>query len=80
MKVIYRRTEGSDINQKDEVLLHNRREGLDAESLLGESGVAGFLKKQLVEDMLATELTLHLAAETELGKACSHRKAPAPRL
>nr|WP_294865212.1 hypothetical protein [uncultured Pseudogulbenkiania sp.] len=66
MKVIYRRTEGSDINQKDEVLLHNRREGLDAESLLGESGLAGFLKKQLVEDMLVTELTIHLAFETRL--------------
>jgi hypothetical protein len=39
----------------------------DAESVLGESGLAGQLKKQLAERMLAAELSHHLATETEQG-------------
>ncbi len=38
----------------------------DAESFLGESGLAGQLKKQLTERMLAAELTHHLDAEAKL--------------
>ncbi|MBN3837739.1 IS256 family transposase, partial [Burkholderia sp. Ac-20344] len=45
----------------------------DAESILGESGLAGQLKKQLAERMLAAELSHHLEAETEQGKAGNHR-------
>lgn len=37
--------------------------GQDAESLLGESGLVGQLKKQLAERMLAAELTHHLKTE-----------------
>ncbi|WP_139217179.1 IS256 family transposase [Collimonas sp. OK607] len=37
----------------------------DAESILGESGLAGQLKKQLAERMLAAELDHHLGTETE---------------
>ena len=35
----------------------------DAESILGESGLAGQLKKQLAERMLAAELNHHLTTE-----------------
>jgi putative transposase len=45
----------------------------DAESILGESGLAGQLKKQLAERMLAGELTHHLATEAALGKAGNYR-------
>ncbi len=45
----------------------------DAESVLGESGLAGQLKKQLAERMLAAELTHHLESEAEQGKAGNHR-------
>lgn len=38
-------------------------QGKDAESVLGESGLAGKMKKQLAERMLAAELTHHLNAE-----------------
>ncbi|ONY63585.1 IS256 family transposase, partial [Burkholderia cenocepacia] len=41
----------------------------DAESILGESGLAGQLKKQLAERMLAAELSHHLETEAEQGKA-----------
>lgn len=37
--------------------------GRDAESLLGESGLIGQLKKQLAERMLSAELSHHLASE-----------------
>lgn len=37
----------------------------DAESILGESGLAGQLKKMLAERMLAAELSRHLASEGE---------------
>ena len=46
--------------------------GKDAESVLGESGLAGQLKKQLAERMLAAELTHHLKSET--AAAGSERK------
>jgi len=39
----------------------------DADSILGESGLAGQLKKQLAERMLAAELTHHLADESQQG-------------
>lgn len=48
-------------------------EGKDAESILGESGLAGLLKKQLAERMLAAELSHHLSAEATQGKAGNHR-------
>src|SRR5690242_6930748 len=45
----------------------------DAESILGESGLAGQLKKQLAERMLAAELSHHLESEAKQGKASNHR-------
>jgi putative transposase len=45
----------------------------DAESILGESGLAGQLKKQLAERMLAGELAHHLASQSKLGRAGNHR-------
>lgn len=45
----------------------------NSESILGESGLAGQLKKQLAERMLAAELSHHLASEAEQGKAGNHR-------
>jgi putative transposase len=52
--------------------------GKDAESVLGESGLAGQLKKQLAERMLAAELTHHLnteasGGEDSAGKPRNHR-------
>jgi len=41
--------------------------GHDAESLLGESGLVGQLKKQLAERMLSAELNHHLATERASG-------------
>jgi hypothetical protein len=40
----------------------------DAESILGESGLAGQLKEQLAERMLAAELTYHLDSEARQGR------------
>lgn len=45
----------------------------DAESVLGESGLAGQLTKQLAERMLAAELTHHLENEAEQGKAVTRK-------
>jgi putative transposase len=45
--------------------------GKDAESVLGESGLAGQLKKQLAERMLAAELTHHLKTEAAAGEDSS---------
>jgi transposase-like protein len=45
----------------------------DAESILGESGLAGQLKKQLAERMLNAELAHHLDTENKQGKAGNHR-------
>src|SRR6476659_6305359 len=39
----------------------------DAESILGEAGLAGQLKKLLAERMLTAELSHHLASEAEAG-------------
>lgn len=47
--------------------------GKDAESLLGESGLIGQLKKQLAERMLAAELSHHLASEAADEGAGNHR-------
>ena len=51
----------------------------DAESILGELGLAGQLKKQLAERMLAAELTHHLEAEAEQGKSGNHRNGTSPK-
>jgi transposase-like protein len=51
----------------------------DAESILGESGLAGLLKKQLAERMLAAELAHHLTAEAEQGKSGNHRHGTSPK-
>src|SRR6059058_1214024 len=51
----------------------------DAESILGESGLAGQLKKQLAERMLAAELTHHLETETRDGKAGNQRNGSSPK-
>jgi putative transposase len=54
--------------------------GRDAESLLGESGLVGKLKKQLAERMLAAELTHHLKAEAADGaSAPNHRNGTSPK-
>jgi transposase-like protein len=45
----------------------------DAQSILGESGLAGQLKKRLAERMLAAELSHHLGTEAALGKSGNHR-------
>lgn len=45
----------------------------DAESILSESGLAGQLKKQLAERMLAAELSHHLLNETKQGISGNHR-------
>lgn len=50
----------------DQLLLQVR--GRDAESLLGESGLVGQLKKQLAERMLSAELNHHLATERASGE------------
>ncbi len=47
-------------------------ENKDAESILGESGLAGLLKKQLAERILAAELKHHLEQEAE-EKRGNHR-------
>ena len=48
--------------------------GRDAESLLGESGLVGRLKKQLAERMLSAELTHHLKTEAaQPGSEPNHR-------
>ena len=51
----------------------------NAESILGESGLAGQLKKQLAERMLAAELTHHLETEAEQGKSGNHRNGASPK-
>jgi putative transposase len=53
-------------------------QGKDAESVLG-AGLAGPLKKQLAERMLAAELSHHLDSETEQGKAGNHRNGTSPK-
>jgi putative transposase len=45
----------------------------NAESILDESGLAGQLKKQLAERMLAAELTHHLDTEARQVQAGNHR-------
>jgi putative transposase len=51
----------------------------DAESVLGESGLAGQLKKQLAERMLTAELDHHLDTETRQGRAGNHRNGSSPK-
>jgi transposase-like protein len=50
----------------------------DAESIFGESGLAGQLKKQLAERMLASELTHHLDDEAEQGNG-NQRNGSSPK-
>src|SRR5450830_1279834 len=52
-------------------------ENKDAESILGESGLAGQLKKMLAERMLTAELSHHLASEDQAGK--NHRNGSSPK-
>ena len=52
-------------------------ENKDAESILGESGLAGQLKKMLAERMLSAELSHHLASEGEGSK--NHRNGSSPK-
>jgi putative transposase len=63
----------------DQLLTHLK--GHDAESLLGESGLVGQLKKQLMERMLAGELTQHLRAESQAagGASGNHRNGTTPK-
>jgi transposase-like protein len=53
--------------------------GQDAESLLGESGLVGQLKKQLAERLLSAELSHHLASEAEGQSAANHRNGTSPK-
>jgi len=53
--------------------------GKDAESLLGESGLIGQLKKQLAERMLAAELSHHLASEAADEGTGNHRNGTSPK-
>lgn len=53
----------------------------DAGSILGESGLAGQLKKQLAERMLAAELNHHLATEVAQQPAAgNHRNGTSPKM
>ena len=63
----------------DQLLTHLK--GQDAESLLGESGLVGQLKKQLMERMLAGELTQHLRDEAQAagGASGNHRNGTSPK-
>ncbi|WP_245176358.1 IS256 family transposase, partial [Cupriavidus sp. AcVe19-6a] len=54
-------------------------ENKDAESILGESGLAGLLKKRSAERMLAAELTHHLAAEAKQGRSGNPRNGTSPK-
>ncbi len=46
----------------------------DAASILGESGLAGQIKKRLAERMLAAELTHHLENKAEQGTTGSNHR------
>ena len=62
----------------DQLLAHVK--GKDAESLLGESGLMGKLKKQLAERMLGAELTHHLQGEAaDSTKSGNHRNGSSPK-
>jgi putative transposase len=66
----------------DELLdeLISQVSGQDAESLLGESGLIGQLKKQLAERMLGAELNHHLATERAAGEeGGNHRNGSTPK-
>lgn len=52
-------------------------ENKDAESILGENGLAGQLKKMLAERMLSAELSHHLVSEGESSK--NHRNGSSPK-
>lgn len=54
-------------------------ENKDAESILGEFGLAGQLKKQLAERILSAELTHHLVTEARQGQDDNHRNGTSPK-
>lgn len=58
----------------DRLLAHV--ENKDAESILGENGLAGQLKRMLAERMLSAELSHHLANEGEGGKNRRNGNSP----
>ena len=63
--------------------LLSQSSGKDAQSLLGESGVVGQLKKQLAERMLSAELSHHLDTEAADGQegtgSGNHRNGTTPK-
>lgn len=61
----------------DQLLSHLK--GHDAESLLGQAGLVGQLKKQLMERMLAGELSQHLRTEAKAGASGNHRNGTTPK-
>jgi hypothetical protein len=77
--VVHLTTSGPDGALIDQLLAQAQNK--DAESIPGESDLAGLLKKQLAERMLAAELTHHLAdeAEAEQGKAGNNRNGTSPK-
>lgn len=54
-------------------------EGKDAESILGETGLAGLLKKQLAERMLAGELTTTWPPRLSKARPATTAMALVPR-
>lgn len=64
--------------------LLSKAQGQDAQSLLGDSGVVGQLKKRLAERMLAAELSHHLEKEAAAGaeegaSSGNHRNGTTPK-
>jgi transposase-like protein len=73
-----RKTPGPFPNELLDQLL-SQVSGKDAESLLGESGLVGQLKKQLAERMLSAELSHHLARDATGADAGNHRNGTSPK-
>jgi len=73
-----RKTPGPFPNELLDQLL-SQVSGKDAESLLGESGLVGQLKKQLAERLLSAELSHHLASEATGADAGNHRNGTSPK-
>jgi putative transposase len=60
--------------------LLSKAPGTDAQSLLGDSGIVGQLKKQLAERMLSAELSHHLENEAAAEEgAGNHRNGSTPK-
>ena len=73
-----RKPTGSFSNELLDQLL-SQVSGKDAESLLGESGLIGQLKKQLAERMLVAELSHHLSSEAADEENGNHRNGSSPK-